>query len=146
MVGLLGLLAACVGREGTGPFRKVDGVWHYKETVRRDVDAATFTPLDNHYAKDATRVYHAASTRDAAEYFLVRHDGLRVFEGAVPARFRLLGQRCATDGTRVYADGAAITGDPPPRRRRPAYLRGLRRADRRRRRRAARARRRARVS
>ena len=58
----------------SGPFRQVDGGWRYKDTPIPDTDARTFAALDDHYAKDKLRVYHADTYRDGKEYFLIAHD------------------------------------------------------------------------
>jgi hypothetical protein len=98
------LLSACESRP-PGPFRLVDGVWHWRDARIPDADVRTFVPLDDHYAKDARRVVHASSSRDAREYFAIRHDRVAVLEGADPATFVVLGGGYARDARTAYHEG-----------------------------------------
>lgn len=105
------LLAGCDAKPG--PFRQVDGGWRYKDTPIPDADARTFTGLDDHYAKDRSRVYHADTYRDGKEYFMIAHDRVAVVAGADPASFAVLGRGYAKDAANVYLDGArAAVRDP----------------------------------
>ena len=98
------VLAGCEAKP-QGPFRQIDGVWHYRNTPIRDIDARSFAPLDHQYAKDAVRVYHARGRRDAREYFLVRRDQVAVLEAAQPATFVVLGHGYARDARHAWFDG-----------------------------------------
>jgi hypothetical protein len=98
------LLAACDSKPA-GPFHRVDGAWHYGDAAIREADAATFKPLDDHYAKDASRVYYARTTRDASEYFAIRHWTVSVLDRADPASFTLLSHGYARDARSAYFDG-----------------------------------------
>lgn len=89
----------------TGLFRQVDGVWHFRDTPIRDIDARTFQPLDNQYAKDAARAYRARSWRDSSEYFLIRRDAVVPLEGADPSSFVVLGYGYARDARHAWYDG-----------------------------------------
>lgn len=110
-MGLLSFLFGC-GRKG-GPWEKKDGVWYYKEVNAGDVDAGSFEPVDDHYARDAKQVYYGDSYRDGREYFLVRHDRVTVIEGAESSSFVLMpgpmGERgYARDARRAYFEGKAF--------------------------------------
>lgn len=98
------VLGGCESKP-TGPFRQVEGVWHYRDTPIRDVDARTFAPLDDQYAKDAARAYHARGTRDAKEYYLIRRDAVVPLEGADAASFVVLGHGYARDARHAWFDG-----------------------------------------
>lgn len=99
------LLAACGGDAKKSPFEKIDGTWHYAGTPVPGADAASFTPLDEHHARDRTRVYYARTYRDGREYFTVRHARILPVEGADPATFRSLGRDYARDARTIYHEG-----------------------------------------
>ena len=105
------LLAGCDTRSGS--FRQVDGGWRYKDTPIPDADPGTFAALDEHYAKDRLRVYHASTYRDGKEYFLIAHDRVTAIAGADPASFALLGGGHARDATHVYFEGARVAVRDP---------------------------------
>ena len=103
LVSALAVLAACKPAEE--PFRKVDGVWHYRDRAIVDADAATFRAIDASYAKDARRVWYAETYRDGREYFTVKHARVRVVDGADPATFRVLKYGYAKDRAAAYFEG-----------------------------------------
>jgi hypothetical protein len=105
------LLAGCDARSGA--FRQVDGGWRYKDTPIPDADPRTFAALDDHYAKDRSRVYHADTYRDGKEYFMIAHDRVAVVAGADPASFAVLGRGYAKDAANVYLDGARVAVRDP---------------------------------
>ncbi len=107
----ISMLAGCDNK--SGPFRQVDGGWRYKDTPIPDADARTFAALDDHYAKDKLRVYHADTYRDGKEYFLIAHDRVAAVTGADPASFAVLGRGYAKDAANVYFEGARITVRDP---------------------------------
>lgn len=89
----------------SGPFKQVDGVWYYRDTPIRDVDARTFQLLDEQYAKDAAHAYHARSRRHASEYFLIRRDTVVPLEGADASSFVVIGHGYAKDGRHAWFEG-----------------------------------------
>jgi len=103
LTGLLSLLFGCDSK--TSPFTKSDGLWHYNKTPITIADAATFAPLDNHYAKDRSRVFHADTYRKGQEYFTIKHDRIVEITGADPASFKVMAQGYARDSRRVYFEG-----------------------------------------
>jgi len=103
LTGLLSLLFGCDSK--TSPFTKSDGLWHYNKTPITIADAATFAPLDNHYAKDRSRVFHADTYRKGQEYFTIKHDRIVEIAGADPASFKAMAQGYARDARRVYFEG-----------------------------------------
>ena len=100
------LLAGCDAKPG--PFRQVDGGWRYQDTPIPEADARTFVALDDHYAKDRSRVYHADTFRDGKEYFLIAHHRVAAVDGADPATFAALGRGYAKDAANVYFEGARV--------------------------------------
>jgi hypothetical protein len=99
------LLVVACDSKSPGPFHRVDGVWHYGDTPIRAADGATFKPLDDHYAKDARQVYYARTTRDASEYYAIRHSRVDVIEGADPASFASMGYGYARDARAAWFEG-----------------------------------------
>jgi hypothetical protein len=79
--------------------------WTFRGSVIEGADAATFTPLSDHYAKDRRRVYYADTYRDGKEYFSVAHVRIKVIEGADAASFRYIDRGYARDATHVYDEG-----------------------------------------
>ncbi|MGV3710678.1 MAG: hypothetical protein ACO1Q7_17785, partial [Gemmatimonas sp.] len=95
-MGLLSLLFGCGGSDS--PYKKENGVWHFKKNpmpldpgetltpltkrfAKSDrgayfessplvgpVDVATFEPLDDHYARDKSSVWFCDTYRDGKEY------------------------------------------------------------------------------
>jgi hypothetical protein len=106
---LLLLAVAMAGLAACGkpppPFTREGDVWRYRDTPIKGADAATFTPLSDHYAKDRHRVYYADTHRDAKEYYSVAHPRVKVIEGADAATFRYLDGGYARDATHVYDEG-----------------------------------------
>ena len=100
---LVTALCACGG--SPPPYHQVGGAWHYRDMPVDDADTASFVALDEHYAKDRARVYYGASRRSGQEYFSIRHDGVRVIDGADPASMRVMKIGYAKDAHGVYRDG-----------------------------------------
>ena len=97
------LLAGC--EKAPPPFARVDGAWQYRGTAIPDADAASFTALGDHYAKDRARVWYADTYRDGREYYTVAHPRVIVVDGADPASFRVLARDIAKDARQVYDEG-----------------------------------------
>ena len=108
---LLAVVAACDSK--TSPFQKVDGAWHFNKTAIPDADAATFTPIDAHYAKDRARGWYADTYRDGKEYFTIKHDRILVLGAADAASFHGLGRDYARDARGVYHEGKPIPVKDP---------------------------------
>lgn len=108
-----GLLSLVFGCKSQGPFEKKDGVWHYRDEPIADADARTFEPLDDHYAKDRSRVYYCDTYRKGQEYYMIRHNRVTEIAGADVATFTLLEQRYARDAKRVYYEGAPFPVKDP---------------------------------
>jgi hypothetical protein len=103
---LMGLLSFLFGCEpAKSPFSKSDGAWLYNKTPIAGADAPTFTPLDNHYAKDRSRVFHADTYRKGQEYYTIKHDRIVEIAGADPASFTVMKLGYARDARRIYFEG-----------------------------------------
>ena len=100
------VLGAACADESPGPFRKRDGIWHYREAAIIDADVRTFAVLDDHHAKDRQRVFYADTHRDAREYFSIAHPRVRAIEGADAASFAVIGSGYAKDRANVYYEGS----------------------------------------
>jgi hypothetical protein len=81
-------------------------VWHYHKTPVASADAASFAPLDDHYAKDRTRVFFADTYREGKEYYAISHDRISEVAGADTASFKILSRGYARDARSVYFEGA----------------------------------------
>lgn len=131
---LLSLIALLFGCERAGPYQLKDGAWRfgkealdvpageqvtalnarfgksasrvwYRATPIPEADSASFTVLDEHYARDRAHAWFAKTYRDSQDYFTTERVLVRRLEGADPARLKLLGQDYASDGSRVYDEG-----------------------------------------
>jgi DKNYY family len=100
------LVAGCGKSEPD--FALKDGVWHYRTASIPQADAASFTVLDDHYAKDRQRVYWGDSYRKGQEYYSIRHDRVKVIEGADAPSFRLMPYDYARDAASLYYEGRRI--------------------------------------
>lgn len=116
VLGLAGLLLAACGLGGSGPYHQKDGMWFFEneqmrvpdgETVKAlnnrfartatlafyrssiidGADAATFTALTEHYAKDKNHVWYADTYRKGQEYYAIVHTRVRELSDADPATF-----------------------------------------------------------
>jgi hypothetical protein len=97
------VLASC--EKPPPPFTREGGVWRYRGAAIAGADAASFSPLSDHYAKDRHRVYYADTYRDGTEYYSVAHARITVIEGADAATFRYIDRGYARDRTHVYDEG-----------------------------------------
>jgi hypothetical protein len=113
LMGLLSFLLGCVDRAKPGPFQQKEGAWHYRDRPIEGADRATFTPFDDHYAKDARRVYYGDTYRDGQEYYLVKHARVRPVEGADAATFVLMTEGYARDASHVYFEGERFAARDP---------------------------------
>jgi DKNYY family len=100
------LLSACGKSEPE--FVLKDGAWHYRTAAIAQADAASFKPLDSHYAKDRRQVYWGDSYRKGQEYYSIRHDRVLVIAGADPQTFRLLPHDYARDAASLYYEGRKL--------------------------------------
>jgi hypothetical protein len=130
----MGLLAFLFGCGNQGPYQKKQGEWYWKDERMTVAPGASVTPLNSqfakadneaffrsspisgadghsfealndHYAKDARRVYYCDDYRDGKEYFLIKHIRIVAIPGADAASFRMLDDYYARDSARVYFDG-----------------------------------------
>ncbi len=97
------LLAAC--EKSPPPFERDGAAWKYRGTPITVADAATLTPLSDHYAKDRQRAYYADTYRDGREYFTVSRVRVTPLEGADAASFRYIDRGYARDASYVWLDG-----------------------------------------
>lgn len=101
LLAVLGLLTGCGPRKG--PFEKKGSGWEFKGVPLAGVsDPATFTPLDDYFAKDAKHAYFCTTERESRELFLVKRARAVALPGADPASFRVLRNRYARDERRAY--------------------------------------------
>lgn len=108
-MGLLSFLVGCFSSGSkSSPFQQKDGQWYYRDTPITGSDAGSFQILDDHYAKDARRVYFGDTYRKGQEYYSIKHSRVETIEGADAASFAMLDREYARDARRVYRDGAAI--------------------------------------
>ncbi|MFO1303634.1 MAG: DKNYY domain-containing protein [Burkholderiales bacterium] len=103
VLALVALLSAC--GKSPPPFERDGAAWKYRGTPIADVDASTFTPLTDHYAKDRHSVYYADTYRDSKEYFTVSRVRVTPLEGADAASFRYIDRGYAKDRRYVWLDG-----------------------------------------
>ncbi|MEB3200168.1 MAG: hypothetical protein VKK62_06545, partial [Synechococcaceae cyanobacterium] len=104
---LLLLAGAGLGCQAEAPFRRINGVWHYRDTAISGIESASFRPLDRHYAVDAKRAYYAHSVRRVEE-FLLRRDLVEPLPGADVRTFAVLSHGYARDARRAWSDGTAF--------------------------------------
>ena len=100
------LLSACGKSEPE--FVLKDGAWHYRTAAIAQADAASFKPLDSHYAKDRRQVYWGDSYRKGQEYYSIRHDRVLAIAGADAQSFRLLPHDYARDAASLYYEGRKL--------------------------------------
>lgn len=108
VLGVAALLGGCDRPPPTSVFARVDGAWQYAGIPIRVADPATFTPLDDHHARDRERVYYVDTYRDGREYFTVKHVRIAPVQGADPATFQLVRHGYARDARNVYYDGVRM--------------------------------------
>ena len=101
---LVGTVAAC--EKAPSPFQREGNAWQYKGAAIEGVDAPSFAPLSDHYAKDRNRVYYGDTYREGREYFSIAHPRVAAIAGADAATFRYIERGYARDASRVYFEGA----------------------------------------
>src|SRR4028118_796306 len=92
-------------------FAKSDSGAYYKRYDIPDADAATFTALDNHYAKDKATVYYCDEEREGQNYYLTKHSVIIKVKVARPAAFSIIGEGdegYAKDDKRAYFRGVGF--------------------------------------
>jgi hypothetical protein len=131
---LLPCLIAVTGCDSSTPYRKKDGQWFYEKTssnlppsarltqlhprfARTDdevfyrderisgADSASFSVLDDQYAKDKSSVYFCDTYREGKDYYLTRNVSIKTIKGADTASFRALKDGYALDVVRPYFQG-----------------------------------------
>jgi len=107
-------LAACAGcmlvlaagcERAPPPFHQVGGAWHYRDVPVPGADAATFTVLSDHYAKDRAHVWYGDRYREGREYYAIAHDRVVALRDADAATFRYLARDYGKDATHVWFEG-----------------------------------------
>ncbi len=77
----------------------------YRHQAISGADAASFEALDEHHARDRSKVWHGDTYRVSQDYFSTQRIRMTVLAGADPRSFRLLGQGYGSDGRHLYFDG-----------------------------------------
>jgi DKNYY family len=82
---------------------------YYKEKSITGAEVATFEAVNTFYAKDKNRVYYCDEFRDGQNYYLTKHQVIKVVEKAFPASFKAIEAGYAKDSVHGFNDGLAFT-------------------------------------
>jgi hypothetical protein len=89
-------------------FAKDSAVAYYKDSPITQADVATFTAIDEHYAKDIYRVYYCDEFRESQNYYLTKRKTINTVENALPGSFTLIGHGYAKDSFQAFFEGTAF--------------------------------------
>ncbi len=86
-------------------FGKDSTTAYYRSYPFRDVDVATFKAVDEHYAKDKSKVYYCDEYRESQNYYLTKRQTILDLDNVIPDHFASLGHGYATDTKRAWFEG-----------------------------------------
>ncbi len=81
---------------------------YYKEKSIAGADIASFSAVDDSYAKDKNRVYYCDEFRDGKNYYMTKYQEISVVEKADPASFTLIGASYAKDNRFGFLAGQSF--------------------------------------
>ncbi|MEJ7588759.1 MAG: DKNYY domain-containing protein [Ferruginibacter sp.] len=81
---------------------------YYKSHPFKYADVASFTAVDEHYAKDNNKVYYCDEYREGQQYYLTKRQTILEVNGALPGSFVCLKNGFSKDGVHAYFEGNPI--------------------------------------
>ena len=81
---------------------------YYKEKAFQYADVATFEALDDHYAKDQSKVYYCDEYREGQNYYMTKRQTISELKNVRPASFVSIGYGYGKDNVRAYFEGKSF--------------------------------------